>query len=182
MNRLITQANHAFLSLTADAYGKLSDDFVRFLWMLAISASTNSRLSQPSSQDFADLLRDSFAAQVGSSFSRTRVRVGTAVAKATAARFMPDSADDGLPLPVFLKNASRVSLSHVFLYVCFVAVCFQIVKNKPSTLCSLPKCILSHVSLVLFSALTSVLLYCFLHKTPLDTLICWSSPLLSLIN
>jgi hypothetical protein len=39
------QANHAFLSLTADTYGKLSDDFVRFLWMLANSASTNAMFS-----------------------------------------------------------------------------------------------------------------------------------------
>jgi hypothetical protein len=44
-----------------------------------------------SSQDFADPSPDSFAAQVGSSFSHMRVRVGAAVAKAAAARFMPDS-------------------------------------------------------------------------------------------
>jgi hypothetical protein len=126
------QANHAFLSLTADTYGKLSDDFVRCLWMLATSASTNSRLSQPSSQDFADPSPDSFAAQVGSSFSRIRVRVEAAVAKAAAARFMPDSADDGLPslffrtsqqplnlpLPMIsLCTTNRVSVSHVFLHV-----------------------------------------------------------------
>ena len=72
-----------------------------FLWMLANSASTNSSISQPSSQDSANLSPDSFATQVGSSFSRIVVRVGAAVAKAAAARFMPDSEDDGLPLPVF---------------------------------------------------------------------------------
>jgi hypothetical protein len=27
------QAQHAFLSLTADTYGKISDDSVRFLWI-----------------------------------------------------------------------------------------------------------------------------------------------------
>jgi hypothetical protein len=37
-------ANLAFLSLTADTYGNLSDDLVRFLWMLANSASTNSKI------------------------------------------------------------------------------------------------------------------------------------------
>ncbi len=37
------QANHAFLSLTADTYGKISDDFVRFICMVANSAVTNSR-------------------------------------------------------------------------------------------------------------------------------------------
>ncbi len=42
------QAQHAFLSLTADTYSKISDDFVRFLWMMATAASTNFRLSQPS--------------------------------------------------------------------------------------------------------------------------------------
>jgi hypothetical protein len=41
------QANHAFFNVPygrSDAYGKLSDDFACFLWMLANSASTNSRL------------------------------------------------------------------------------------------------------------------------------------------
>jgi hypothetical protein len=47
-----------------------------------------------SSHDSADPSPDSFAAQVGSSFSRIRVRVGAAIAKAAAARFVPDSADD----------------------------------------------------------------------------------------
>jgi hypothetical protein len=58
MNRLITLPCPSRLF----TYGKLLDDFVRFLWMLANSASTNSRLSQPSSQDFADPSPDSFAA------------------------------------------------------------------------------------------------------------------------
>jgi hypothetical protein len=40
------------------------------------------------------------SAQEGSSFSRLRVWVGATVAKAAAARFMPDSAGDGLPLSV----------------------------------------------------------------------------------
>jgi hypothetical protein len=89
-------------------------------------------------QDFADPLPDSFAAQGGSSFSRIRVRVGVAVARAAAARFMPDSAYDGLPVPVFgtrakqhphlpiptisLYTTNRVSVSHVFLYVCACSI------------------------------------------------------------
>jgi hypothetical protein len=136
MNRLIT--------LSSDTYGKLSDDFVRFLWMLANSASTNSRLSQPSSQDFANSSPDSFAPQVGSSFSHIRVRVRAAVAKAAAARFMPDSADNGLlvpvqifleqanstddldlPLPtIFLCSINRVSVSLAFLCVCACSLMF----------------------------------------------------------
>ncbi len=32
--------------LTADTYGKISEDFVRFIWMVATSASTNFRPSQ----------------------------------------------------------------------------------------------------------------------------------------
>jgi hypothetical protein len=138
------QAKHAILSLMADTYGKLSDDFVRFLWMLANSASTNSRLSQPSSQDFANSSPDSFAPRVGSSFSHIRVRVRAAVAKAAAARFMPDSADNGLlvpvqifleqanstddldlPLPtIFLCSINRVSVSLAFLCVCACSLMF----------------------------------------------------------
>jgi hypothetical protein len=33
------QGNHAYLSLTADTYSKISNDFVQFLWMVANSAS-----------------------------------------------------------------------------------------------------------------------------------------------
>ena len=43
------QGNRVFLSLVADTYAKLSDDFVHFIWMLANAASTNSCLSQPRS-------------------------------------------------------------------------------------------------------------------------------------
>jgi hypothetical protein len=138
------QANHAFLSLTADTYGKLSDDFVRFLWMLANSASTNSRLSQPLSQDFADLSPDSFAAQVGSSFLHIQVRVGAAVAKAAAARFMPDSADDGLPVPVFWNKPTAYKPSTTYdlpLYhkpcwcVACVSVCMRVFCNNFCSVC-----------------------------------------------
>ena len=94
------QSNHAFLSLTADTYGKVSDDFVRFLWLVANTASTNSRLSQSPSEHGCSQSQDSFATLRGSFFSRIRVQVGAALAKAAAARFVPDSADDGLPLPV----------------------------------------------------------------------------------
>jgi hypothetical protein len=50
---------------------KLSDDFVRFLYMLANSASTNSYLSQPSSRDSASPSPDAFDAKVGSLISVT---------------------------------------------------------------------------------------------------------------
>jgi len=95
------QGNHAFLSLVADTYGKISDDFVRFIWMVANAASTNSRLSQPPSDATpADSPDSSFAVQRGAFFSRMRVQIGTALAKAAAARFITDNADDGLPLHV----------------------------------------------------------------------------------
>jgi hypothetical protein len=64
------QAHHAFLSLTADAYGKISDDFVRFLWMMANTASTNSRLSQPSPNSEPPLSQDSFTKLRSSFFSQ----------------------------------------------------------------------------------------------------------------
>jgi len=67
-----------------------------------------------SCQTLCDSSPDSFAAQVGSSFSHIRVRVGAAVAKAAVARFMPDSADNGLPVPVFWDKptASKPSLTY----------------------------------------------------------------------
>ncbi len=94
------QTNHAFLSLIANTYGQISNDFVRFLWVVATAASTNFRLSQPHSQDGSSQSQDLFTKQRGSVFSRIRVQIGAAIAKVAAARFVPDSADDGLPLPV----------------------------------------------------------------------------------
>jgi hypothetical protein len=110
------QAQHAFLSLTADTYGKISDDFVRFLWMMATAASTNFRLSQPSPNSEGPQLRkmnpprierieriepslsqDTFTKLRGSLFSRFRVQIAAAIAKAAAARFVPDSTNDGIP-------------------------------------------------------------------------------------
>jgi hypothetical protein len=91
------QAQHAFLSLIADTYGKISDDFVRFLWMMANAASTNFRLSQPSPNSEPSLSQDTFTKLRGSLFSRFRVQIAAAIAKAAAARFVPDSTNDGIP-------------------------------------------------------------------------------------
>jgi hypothetical protein len=106
MNQLIMLLGPSWLN-RADTYSKLPDNFVRFVCMLANSGSsgcvakinivtvtvtvtvTNSRLSQPPSQDSADPLPDSLAAQVGSLFSRMRVQIGAAIAKAAAASFVP---------------------------------------------------------------------------------------------
>ncbi len=109
------QANHAFLSPrpTVDTYGKLSDGFVRFLWMLANYASTNhSRLSQPSHDPKAPPIRrlTLLPHELGSSFSRIRLQVGSAIAKAAVACFVPDSSDYRLPLLVFWnKNKPTAS-------------------------------------------------------------------------
>jgi hypothetical protein len=113
------QGNHAFLSLVADTYGKISDDFVRFVWMVATAASTNSRLSQPPSDGAPAESPDSFAVRRGAFFSRMRVQLGAAIAKAAAARFITDGADDGLPIHVFgeRKAPARASpLSDLPLY------------------------------------------------------------------
>ncbi len=91
------QAQHAFLSLTADTYGKISDDFVRFLWMMATAASTNFRLSQPSPNSEPSLSQDTFTKLRGSLYSRFRVQIAAAIAKAAAARFVPDSTNNGIP-------------------------------------------------------------------------------------
>ena len=66
------------------------------------------------SHNFADPSPVSFVAQVGSSFSHIRVRVGAAVAKAAAARFMPDSAEDGLLVPFFFGTSQQhLSFHHL---------------------------------------------------------------------
>jgi hypothetical protein len=45
----------------ADTYGKISDDFVRFIWMAAQSASTNLCLSEPPSAEASPALQDDYA-------------------------------------------------------------------------------------------------------------------------
>jgi hypothetical protein len=91
------QAQHAYLSLTVDTYGKNSGDFVRFLWMMATAASTNFRLSQPSPNSKPSLSQDTFTKLRGSLFSRFRVHIAAAIAKAAAARFVLDCTNDGIP-------------------------------------------------------------------------------------
>ena len=74
-----------------------------FLWMMANSAAVaNSRLSQPQSHDSSSVSTpvelDTFSAVRGSFFSRMRVQLGAAIAKAAAVRFITDNSDDGLPI------------------------------------------------------------------------------------
>ncbi len=92
------QGQHAYLSLTADTYGKISEDFVCFIWMVATSALTNFRPSQLPSTDGPDAQLDEFALQRGFFFSHMRVQVAAAVAKAAAARFVQDDVDYGLSI------------------------------------------------------------------------------------
>jgi hypothetical protein len=85
--------------LTADTYGKISEDFVRFIWMVATSASTNFRPSQLPPTDTLAPVLDEFAVQHGFFFSRMRrVQLAAAIAKAAAARFVQDDVDSGLPI------------------------------------------------------------------------------------
>ena len=88
----------------ADTYGKISDDFVRFIWMAAQSASTNFCLSEPSSAEASPALQDDYAVRRGSLFSHFCVQIGAALAKAAAARFLQDSVDDGLPIRVLYEH------------------------------------------------------------------------------
>jgi hypothetical protein len=143
------QANDAFLFLTADTYRKLSDDLVRFLWTLASSVSTNSRLSQPSFQGSADPCRMTLLPRKWALHSRGYGFRLAAIAKASAAHFVPDSSlRKWPPSPCFCKvgtsqqplnlplltiprcPANRVRVLHVFLFVCAcfvttsVLVCF----------------------------------------------------------
>ena len=149
--------------------------------LLANSASTNSRLSQPSCKDFADSSPESFAAQVGSSFSHKQVRVGAAVAKAAAVRFMPDSADDGLPVPVFWNKptASKPSttydlpLYHKPCYsVACVFVCMHVFYNN---CCSVISVLFAYVcvcvcnGVCIFYSFNCTVLF-LLHTAPFDTL------------
>jgi hypothetical protein len=72
------QANHVFLSLTADTNSPTT--LCAFFGWLADSASTNSRLSQPSSQDLADPLPGASGlfvpAHTGSDWGRSRESCG----------------------------------------------------------------------------------------------------------
>lgn len=95
------QGNHAFVSLIADTFGLLSEDFIRFVWMMANSATANFRQSQSSSfSAMPDKPSNTFEAQRGVFFSRMRVQLGAALAKAAAARMVRDGVEDGLPLRV----------------------------------------------------------------------------------
>ncbi len=59
---------------------------------------TNFRLSQPSPNSEPSLSQDTFNKLRGSLFSRFKqVQIAAAIAKAAAARFMPDSTNDGIP-------------------------------------------------------------------------------------
>ncbi len=91
------QAQHPFLSLTADTYSRISNDFVRFLWMMATSASTNFRLSQPSPNSEPSLSQDTFTKLCCSPFPCFRVQIAAAITKAAAASFVPDSTNVGIP-------------------------------------------------------------------------------------
>ncbi len=86
--------------LTADTYGKISEDLVRFIWMVATSASTNFRPSQllPTDTSAPVTVLDECAVQRGFFFSRMRVQLAAAIAKAAAARFVQDAVDNGLPI------------------------------------------------------------------------------------
>jgi hypothetical protein len=70
---------------------------VRFLWMMATAAATNFRLSQPSPNSEPSWSQDTFTKLHGSLFSRFRVQIAAAIAKAAAARFVPDNTSDGIP-------------------------------------------------------------------------------------
>ena len=77
--------------------------------MVANSAAVaNSRLSQsPSEPDRAQpSFPDAFAIVRGSYFSRMRVQLGAAVAKAAAVRFLPDNVSDDLPLRIHWEMRS----------------------------------------------------------------------------
>jgi hypothetical protein len=109
--RAYKQAQHAFLSLTADTYycdDKISDDFVRCLWMMATAASSStnsqSRLSQPSPNSEPSLSQDTFTKLRGSLFSRFRIQIAVAIAKAAAAHFVPDSVLCVLCVVVYLAR------------------------------------------------------------------------------
>ncbi len=83
----------SWVKLTADTYGKISDDFVRFLWMMATAAPTNFCLSQPSPNSGPSLSQDTFTKLRCPIFSRFLVQI----VAASAARFVPDSTNDGIP-------------------------------------------------------------------------------------
>ena len=66
--------------------------------MVATSASTNFRPFELPSTDGSDAQLDEFVLQLRFFFSRMRVQVGAARAKAVAAQLVQDDVDDGLPI------------------------------------------------------------------------------------
>jgi hypothetical protein len=72
--------------------------------MMATAASTNFRLSQPSPNSEPSSSQDTFTKLRGSLFSRFRVQIDAAIAKAAAARFVPDSTNDGITIFVVWES------------------------------------------------------------------------------
>jgi hypothetical protein len=71
------------------------------------AASAKSRPPQPESAKAASSPQvDTFAPIRGSYFSRMRVQIGAAIAKAAADRFLSDNTDDCLPLPTHWDRRS----------------------------------------------------------------------------
>jgi hypothetical protein len=64
----------------------------------ATSASTNFCPSQLPFTDTSAPMLDEFALQLGFFFSRMRVQIAAAIAKAAAACFVQDDVEDGLPI------------------------------------------------------------------------------------
>ena len=77
---------YTFVPLAADTYGDLSEDFVRFIWLVATIAVTNSRQSQPQVEDDeSQKVDDDFQRVRGLLFTRMKSRIGIALAKAATA-------------------------------------------------------------------------------------------------
>ncbi len=70
-----------------------------FLWICnkLIDLFRNSVISAKSPNSEPSLSQDTFTKLRGSLFSRFRVQIAAAIAKAAAARFVPDSTNDGIP-------------------------------------------------------------------------------------
>ena len=86
--------NRAFVALVSDTYGVLSDDLVRFLWLLA------HRAAEKSDHDHGPMLGvDSnigFVRRRSAKYARVCTYMGVAIAKAVVARIVHNSTIDSL--------------------------------------------------------------------------------------
>lgn len=99
--------NRAFVALVADTYGVLSDDLVRFLWLIAHKAA------EKSEQELGPVpgvdSDKGFVRRRSAKYARICAYIGVAVAKSVVARIIHNSTTDDLDKPFMWDSSYRNS-------------------------------------------------------------------------